>query len=200
MRKVIVLGFLLVLEGLGAYAQSGTGLNIAGKRDDFCKRLDQVMEAADDHFSNVIDFQKDSFGFRDPYGNPVTTRMKNTVADSSGIGWRVRPDLKLEQARECRVIHEGGAYRFEAVFLARDEKEQLAASYNNLLNQVKDCYPEVFTFTAKKSHNYNVVYETEAAPNLTLPGAPNARIRIFIQRNWNTMLYELVLEIKPVKF
>ena len=148
----------------------------------FCKQLSKIISQADFKFD----------------------QMKDSLVDA-GVQktWTCKENCKLNGARECEILQNGVATEYAAIFLSRDTKDALAASYNNLCHQLKDCLGMHYVYKDKKATTSDMLlglknYECEMTPYGDAT-PEQADILVSIQPDSQTGNYDLVLEIKKYK-
>lgn len=144
---------------------------------NFYKILHTVLSNADKHFFELIQPSTDS----------------NFTQDS----WEVKSQYHFDASHSTSVEKKGNAYVYRAVFLSKDNRDELVSSYNNLISQIRESMPYNYAYKEKKNPVYKV-YDCSIKPDTEgIYAAPS--FRVFIEEDWINRHYSLVLEIKSVE-
>jgi hypothetical protein len=143
-------------------------------REDFCLILDKIFEQEVKGFPNVADTA--------------------TEEEQASGHLPVKENYGFDQA-SCELVKlPSGQTVYRAVFMTRDDKESLVASYNNLLAMVKECYGKDYVFKDKTS-KIRKIYECRGAPYDINVNKEQAEVVVYIQEDWMNRIYRLVLQV-----
>lgn len=143
-------------------------------RENFCLILDKVFEQEVQGFANAADT---AAGEDMPAGHKAVKEM-----------------YSFEQANCELVTLPSGQTVYRAVFMTRDNRESLVASYNNVLAMVKECYGENYVFKDKAS-KLRKVYECRGTPYDIDVNKEQAEIMVYISEDWINKVYQVVLQV-----
>jgi hypothetical protein len=143
-------------------------------RENFCLMLDKIFEQEVQGFVNTADSASDE---EMPQGYKA-----------------VKEEYSFEQANCELVTLPSGQTVYRAVFMTRDNRESLVASYNNVLAMVKECYGENYVFKDKAS-KIRKVYECRGTPYDIDVNKEQAEIVVYISEDWINKVYQVVLQV-----
>jgi hypothetical protein len=173
MRRNGLIVFLLLSGSVGASAQSYRN-KPEPVREDFCLLMDKILDG-----------QKIGYpGFADTV----------SYDDGDTAIWPVRGQYSFDQATCQLVTLPTGQTVYRAVFMTRDNKESIVASYKNLLAMVKECYGDDYVFKDKES-KIRKVYECRAVPYSIDVNKEQAEMVVYIAEDWISRTYHLVLQV-----
>jgi hypothetical protein len=154
---------------------------IIDSTNSFCKNLYNIMLQTD------VDF----------------VAAKGSLLDTIGQkAWECKEKFKIPGSHRCTIYESNGVTTYVAFFIARESKDAVSASYNNLYHQIKDCLGVNYVYKEKKPSNTDLlmgrkVYECEMVPYGDAT-KEQAEMRISIQPN-PAGNYELMLEMIKYK-
>ena len=175
-KYVITLSFLCLtlLSPFCVKAQIDVEEHKVDSTSKFCKLLNTLLKECRTDFSKVIDYDKKS--------------------DAGPESFEAKKAFVFDASHTTSIQKKNTTYIYRAVFLSKDNRDELLASYHNLVNQVKVCLPYNYDFKEKKNPVYKF-YQTDIKPSVEArDAAPD--FRIYVQEDWINHHFTLIMEIK----